>query len=136
MKTMHLFRVAQNIDGMFGAFVDENIAFGVTLEPRWNNNKENESCIPPDDYICKRVISPKFGNTFEITNVPERKHILIHSGVVLKHTTGCVIIGEQFEPYEEHNAVLFSGKAFAEFLERTKGMDSFILKIVDVRGWD
>jgi hypothetical protein len=42
---------------------------------------------------------------------------------------GCIILGEQFEPLNGRNAVLSSGKAFNEFIERTKDINEFKLSI-------
>ena len=116
-------------DGTFGMMLDGLTPFCLTLELEWKDNEPNESCIPDGDYICKRVNSPKFGNTFEVCNVPNRTAILIHKGNIEDDSHGCIILGEQFEPLNGKNAVLSSGKAFSEFIERTNGIDEFKLSI-------
>src|SRR3990170_3733275 len=116
-------------DGTFGMMLDGLTPFCLTLELEWKLNEPNESCIPDGDYICKRVNSPKFGNTFEVCNVPNRTAILIHKGNIEDDSHGCIILGEQFEPLNGKNAVLSSGKAFSEFIERTNGIDEFKLSI-------
>ena len=61
---MKLLRVENNrTHGTFGTFVMNDEAFCVTLEPPDKMNKKNISCIPALQYICKRTISPKFGET-------------------------------------------------------------------------
>lgn len=117
-------------DGTFGMMLDGLTAFCLTLERTWVNNEIGESCIPDGDYICKRVNSPKFGNTFEVTQVPYRSHILFHKGNLEGDSQGCIILGEQFEPLNGKNAVLASGKAFNEFIERTKDINEFKLSIL------
>lgn len=129
MKLFKLVRVSSIKDGTFGVLMDGDIPFAVTLEREWLNNQKGISCIPCDDYICKRINSPQFGNTFEVTNVPGRTLIEIHMGNILANTHGCIILGEQFEPLNGENAVLSSGPAFREFLKRTTGLDEFLLSI-------
>ncbi len=129
MKSFSVIRVAENLDGTFGVFLEENISFCLTVERRWINNERGKSCIPLGEYICRRVNSPKFGNTFQICDVPNRSEILFHKGNLMDDSHGCVIVGEQFEPLNGKNAVLSSGKAFDEFLARTKGLNEFKLTI-------
>jgi len=122
-------------DGTFGMMLDGKLPFCLTLERKWLNNKKGDSCIPNGIYLCKRITSPKFGNTFEITNVPNRTEILFHKGNIVDDSHGCIILGEQFEPIRtyEHglrNGILSSGKAFDEFIERTSGLQEFNLYIL------
>ena len=128
-RVFHLIRVAFTTDGTFGVFLDGGIPFCVTLERPWLHNQKNVSCINGGEYVCKRVQSPKFGNTFEITDVRGRSEILFHKGNLMDDSHGCVLLGEQYELLKGRPAILASGKAFSEFLERTKDIDSFILRI-------
>jgi len=126
-RIFRLHRIADITDGIFGVLKDDKIPFCLTLE-------NNDYYIPDGTYICKRVNSPKFGNTFEITGVNNRTHILFHSGNIEEHSLGCVILGEQFETvkiknYDLKNGVLSSKMAFAEFLRRTEGINEFKLII-------
>ena len=116
-------------DGTFGMMLDMVTPFCLTLEREWRNNEIGESCIPDGDYTCRRVNSPKFGNTFEVCDVLHRTAILFHKGNLMDDSHGCIILGEQFEPLDGRNAVLSSGKAFSEFIERTKDIDEFKLSI-------
>ena len=129
MRIFHLLRVAFTEYGTFGVFMDAGIPFCVTLERAWIHNQQGVSCILPGEYICRRVNSPQFGNTFEVTNVPGRSNILFHKGNLMEDSHGCVLLGEQYEPLNGQPAVLASGKAFSEFLARTQDVDSFILRI-------
>lgn len=116
---------------MFGVLIDGHTPFAVTLERKWNNNIRNISCIPPGSYVCKRIESPKFGNTFEVTNVVGRKHILFHWGNLYLDSHGCIIVGEEFGELRENIAVLSSRRGFREFIKRTDGIDAFMLKITE-----
>lgn len=103
--------------GVFGTLHNSSgIPFAVTLEKPWDDNKVNVSCIPAGDYICKKINSPKFGRVFELQNVPGRSHILIHKGNLVRDTSGCIIVGERFDPLEDKAAVLSSGDAFKELM--------------------
>ncbi len=129
MRIFKLIRIARLADGVFGVLLDDGVPFCVTLERPWLDNRRNVSCIPEGEHLCRRVNSPKFGNTFEVTDVPFRSHILFHKGNLKEDTHGCILVGEQYEPLNLMNAVLASGRAFQEFLYRADDIDSFVLKI-------
>lgn len=129
IRKFRLIRVSYLEQMTFGVLLDWKVPFCVTLERPWIDNKRSISCIPEGDYICERMQSPKFGDTFEITNVPERSHILFHKGNLKDDTHGCILVGEQYEPLRGENAVVASGKAFKEFKDRVKDIDEFILSI-------
>ena len=131
MRTMGLKRIAQNDDGTFGVLIDGMVTpFALTLENRWRNNEKNISCIPEGWYICKRIISPRFGETFQITEVPGRSHILFHWGNLDDDTQGCVLLGEEFGVLGGETAILSSKRAFKEFMTRLDGLDKFALNVV------
>ena len=135
MKRIDIIRIAENQHGTFGVMLDhdimrdEPIPFATTLELRWRNNIENGSCIPAGQYICKRVTSPKFGETFEITDVPGRANILLHSGNTLNDSLGCILVGKEFGKLDFITAILRSKAGFKEFMDKVKGVDSFDLTI-------
>lgn len=128
-KNFYLIRISSTTEATFGVLLEENIPFCLTLERPWLQNKRSVSCIPEGFYTCERVKSPKFGDTFEIVDVEARSHILFHKGNLSDDTHGCILVGEQFEPLGGENAILASGKAFAEFKERTKENNTFLLQI-------
>ena len=124
-------RVSYLPEGTFGVIIQDGIPFALTGELPWLNNLPQKSCIPIGKYICKRVNSPKFGNTFEITGVKGRTNILFHKGnVPKKDSKGCVLIGEQFEMMGLNVAVIASGKGYQEFMDRSKDVNGFELEIV------
>ena len=126
-------RVTENEDATFGVLINGDIPFAVTLEPSWEDNKKGISCIPSGPYSCKRVKSPKFGNTFEILDVLERTHILFHKGNSEHNTQGCVLIAEEFGKLHGRAAVLASGRGFTEFMYILQDVDEFDLIIEDYR---
>ena len=129
MKNFTLVRVAYIPDGTFGVLFDEDIPFCLTLEREWKDNKRGESCIPIGGYICDRVQSPKFGDTFKLQNVFRRSHILFHKGNIEDDSHGCIILGEEYGTLSGKTAVLSSGHAFKEFKRRLEGLNSFGLGI-------
>ena len=131
MKHFKLIRVAYIADGTFGVLFDEEIPFCLTVERRWINNLSNISCIPTGYYTCKRVQSPRFGDTFEVTDVEGRTYILFHKGNIDDDSHGCVVLGEEYGKYKGKVAVASSGRAFAEFKHRLRGVNEFILDIDD-----
>ena len=130
MKLFNLIRISGIEDGTFGVLLDDNIPFCLTLERQWLSNRKSESCIPSGEYICQRITSAHFGETFEVMDVKNRSAILFHKGNLLADTHGCIILGEQFESLDGKNAVLASGKAFDEFMKRAEGENEIKFSIM------
>ena len=71
------------------------------MEPPWHDNRPNRSCIPAGLYEVLPHRSPRYGACYLVSDVPERSHILIHSGNVggdvdlglHTHTLGCLLPG-------------------------------------------
>jgi len=68
---------------------------------------------------------PAFGDTYEITDVPNRSHILFHQGNVVADTRGCVLLGTHYGQLGEARGVLQSRKAVASFLSQCGETGSF-----------
>ena len=140
MTVLKIKSFASTSEGTFGVMFYQNklgewIPFCVTLERKWQNNEKGKSCIPrPSEYLCKRVTSPTFGNTFEIM-VEGRSAILFHKGNLDDDSHGCVLVGEMFDPIYDKAwqgwspGVAASGKGFAEFLDKLKNENEFKLVI-------
>lgn len=134
MKSAELLRIFQRLDGTFGILSIDGFPICLTVERSWLNNQIGISCIPTGQYLCRRVQSPKFGDTFEVTNVLGRTEILIHSGNVDDDSHGCIILGENFEPWTTGQLSVASSKvAFGEFLKAFEGQDKFELIIRGIR---
>jgi len=132
---MILKRIANTEHGTFGILLSGGIPFAVTLENPWINNKENESCIPIGQYICKKYRSFKHGKTYEIIDVPNRGHgepIIFHKGNTDSNTRGCILVGEEFGILDDEPAILRSGNGFKEFLNKIGNKNWFNLIIMDV----
>lgn len=130
MRQFKLIRVVYIPDGTFGVLFDyDNSPICLTLEREWRNNEKNISCIPRGKYVCKRVESPKFGDTFEVLDVPGRSHILFHKGNIEDDSHGCVVTGLKPGRYKGKVAVKFSKKAFGNFMNLLNPDDWFELEI-------
>lgn len=138
IPTIRLIRVEENYDhGTFGVLLINSQLFSWTLEPKDEENKSNISSIPAQQYECKRYSSPKYPDTFEITNVPDRFNVLFHSGNTDDDTAGCILLGNTIGKLKGNRAILNSGNTFNEFRSTMKDMldlcksDSFHLTIVE-----
>lgn len=131
MKYLHIKRVATGSQGTFGALIYNGIPFALTLEREWLDNHRGVSCIPEGAYICKRVKSPKFGDTFEVTDVKGRSHILFHKGNLADDSHGCILVGEKFGNLGSNSGILESGAGYGEFMNLLAGEQSFSLTITN-----
>lgn len=130
MKIVEIIRVEEHpIWGSFGVLRIDKHVFCVTLEPPDIFNTVGKSNIPPGQYICKRTESPRFGDTFEVTNVPGRTHVLIHPGNSAHDTNGCIIVAQHYGKLLDGDpAVLNSGDTHKALL-RELGRSDFHLTI-------
>ncbi len=129
MKEITVKRIGENDDGVFGVILDGITPFALTLENPDLNNLRGKSCIPVGEYLCVRYSSTRYPDTFIVTNVPDRDYILFHVGNTDKDTAGCILVAEEFGELNKKTAILSSKKGFAEFMERLKGFERFLLKI-------
>ena len=129
---IELLRVGQSNRGTFGVLRQREIPFALTLERPWVDNQSNVSCIPAGSYTCQRIRSPKFGDTFEVMNVPNRSHVLFHKGNTLDDTHGCILVAEEFSGTFERPMIVSSARGFGEFLALLEGQTTFDLLVLDV----
>ena len=128
---LDLIRVGSSARGTFGVLRCGAVPFVLTLERPWHNNQINSSCIPSGHYRCERIRSPKFGWTFEVKSVPDRTHVLFHSGNTIEDTHGCILIGEEFSGTWDRPMLSSSRRGFIEFLNALEGINAFELHILD-----
>lgn len=130
---LELIRLEENYEyGTFGVLKLNKSVFCVTLEPRDELNAPFISSIPAQQYLCKRIMSPKFGNTWEVTNVPEREDVILHPGNLVIHTEGCIVLAEHYGKLRGNRAVLNSGKTFEKFMLSTVAWNILHLTIKEV----
>lgn len=119
--------------GYFGVLFDDKDPFVVTLERNWEDNQHDISCIPTGEYISRyRPNLPHYGNTYEVTNVPNRTDILIHKGNYMRDSKGCILLGNYFDRLKDVLMVADSGTAYTKFMNRLDGEMEFKLVIQNV----
>ena len=113
--------------------INDNV-FWIAERP-WRGNKKEISCIPSGTYTCKRYVSKRFGETFEVTEVPNRTYILFHVGnFPEKDSHGCLLVGSSLMPNAP--AVASSKNAMTKFREILKDAESFELRIQETYPFD
>ena len=103
-----------------------------TIEKPWKDNTPYKSCIPADTYDLVRVNSPKYGeNMWEIQDVPNRTHILIHVANWSKDVLGCVGLARGL--FKDLEGVSNSGNAVSEFYKMSEHLGTMPVTIVNGR---
>ena len=137
-----IIRVERSDEGIFGVLKLEGRCFCVTLELPWYSNKSTSdtpndssdiSSIPDGTYICYRVQSPSRGEVWQLQDVPNRQHVLIHAGNTVKDTLGCILVAQYFGKLQGNRAVLNSGTTFSQFMDVTKQVNRLDLMIDSYR---
>jgi hypothetical protein len=129
-------------DGTFGKLYLPGSDPLYTCEDDWRDNAKGKSCIPAGTYVLKRTIHHKHGiPTFEVTGVPNRSRILIHSGNTEEDVEGCILVGlsrgrklvkdedHPERPLVKKEAVLESRLAFRRFMVQMAAVDEATLTI-------
>lgn len=136
MLESYLIRYKTGDHGTFGRLYLKNWSCFM-LELPYFDNKRNISCIPDGDYICKIVKSPRFGYVFGLLDVPNRSHILIHSGNwagdvskgFKSNSNGCLLPGMiKGSDKRGQKTVWRSRQAIRGIMKHTK-REPFLLKI-------
>lgn len=132
-----LMRQFTSDQGTLGHLLDEtNQRLFYTLELPWRDNRRKISCIPLGEYLCTWVRSPRFGWVYTVNDIPDRSHVLIHSGNLAgdtskgftSHVEGCILLGNYKGSVNGQLAVLSSRPAVSRF-NSLMDKESFILKI-------
>ncbi len=134
---VEIIRLEENYDhGTFGVMKINKEVFCWTLEPRDEENAQNISSIPVQQYVCKRVktglssvLRLGLDETFAICDVPGRTDVRFHPGNTDNHTLACILMGETLGKLRGDRAILNSGKTFLRFMNVLEGYDEFHLTI-------
>jgi hypothetical protein len=85
-----------------------------TIEKPWKDNQPFISCIPEGYYRLGRRNSPRFGpNDWEVLEVPNRTHILLHVANTADDVVGCIGLGSSV--WADLGGVGSSRKAMNQF---------------------
>ena len=130
---LELIRLEENDQfGTFGVLRINKQVFCVTLEPSDRLNAPFVSNIPAQQYICKKVISPNYGKTFEVTKVPNRTNILFHAGNEMRDTVGCILLAQHFGKLNYNRGILNSGVTFRNFINKLRDYEEAHLTIKEI----
>lgn len=138
MKVLTLRRFPETPDGIFGAlFTEDGFPFCPTLELHWKDNRPKESAIPIGEYVCLRIISPRFKyEVYELQNVPNRTNVEIHAGNSICDIEGCLLLGRAYGVVDSKigliHGVQESKVTLERFMATMKNDPSFKLVIQNV----
>lgn len=96
----------------------DNLAFGVMsyLSAWWYTAENGTLRIPEGTYLCKWTLSPRLKKyTYEVTGVPGRKGIRIHSANFPRQLKGCIALGEKKGTVNGEPAIFVSLAAVRAF---------------------
>lgn len=128
--TLNLTRFCDSEMGTFGELEMPNGLVLYTVERQWLDNKRNISCIPTGTYVCVRRKYHRGGYlTFEVRDVVNRSHILIHVANTHTDVQGCIGVGFSLGTLKDLWAIKDSKNAHDAFMECLIGIDSFDLVI-------
>jgi len=130
MKELNLHRFKSTEQGTLGILTAEGFS-AKTIELPWNDNVDAYSCIPVGEYEIMIRLSPRFGWSYIVKDVPDREYILTHWGNVAgdtragfkSHSEGCIIIGTYHGKLNGQDAVLASRIKFNRFMTYMSGED-------------
>lgn len=124
MLHLSLRRFLSSSKGTLGVLLDDYGVLVHTLELPWLSNTPRVSSIPTGSFRATRVVSPKFGPTFDV-EVPQRDLIRFHPGNTIADTDGCILTGCGHSGM----SVVSSREAFARFLAYLNGVNQFVLHV-------
>ena len=118
------------------------MARAMTLEPKWANNKPFVSCIPDTAgnfiYYVALYDSPKHGECFLLSLVPDRTDIEIHAGNFFDDTTGCILVGNSYKDIDgDGNMDVVDSKTTLETMIevfKSTGQSCIPIEVISVDG--
>ena len=132
---LELLRVENTKDHTIGVLriKDTQIEIARTMEDAWKDNARNISCIPQGVYKVIRHTSPKYGNCFMVSNVPNRDYILIHAGNYATDTEGCILLGESVATNVAGKRMVTNSKVtVGKFMNLMREVSEFTLTVKEV----
>lgn len=128
--TVRIIRLEEDHNyGTFGTLLINGEIFCTTLEPPDFQNEHGLNSIPAKQYLCSRVISNSWGETFEVRHVPDRFYVFFRPGNHVHGTKNCILLGQCPSKFQGDRAKLNSGATFQRFMDEMKGVTTFHLTI-------
>lgn len=113
------------------------------LERPWLCNSQNISCIPEGLYVLTQRSSAIVDRTtkgahkigWEVTQVTQRSHIMIHPGNWAKDSEGCLLPGNSIS-YTPNGGVMVANSVatFNQLMEKLSVADDWLLQITTKSG--
>lgn len=119
-------------NGVFGELFIDGSRFCTTLERPDLNNEPEVSCIPTGEYKCHRHTSLKFGEVWELEDVPGRADILIHPANLYTELRGCIALGTNRGIVNGQKGIINAREAVKEFMDKTAKEEFITVKVVEV----
>ena len=117
--------------GTFGELKLPNGKKFFTVEKPWEDNKKNKSCIPDGLYLLEKRVYDKGGYVcFELLDVKDRSHILIHRGNTKNDVSGCIAVGKHLGYVDGLWAVTNSRAAFEEIMEELENYENLYIDVM------
>lgn len=134
---LHLMRVAILPSGAWGVLKWFGQPICVTLEHTYEGIRDpvRWTKIAPGRYTCERTRYHRGGyDTWLIVggDVTPQRRIMIHKGNDEDDSSGCVLVGEQYQPLNGRPAIQQSGKAFDELMLLSTDYDELELLVTNV----
>lgn len=143
-KRVQLFRTFGDNNQTLGVWIVTDKKLGIdfiarTLELADRANASNVSCILPGKYICKYTqshsLKDKFGKPlkcYEITNVPARAGVRVHSFNFYNQGRGCISMGDAHKDINADGLPdnIHSGDTISAF-EKHMNYEDFELEIIN-----
>ncbi len=126
---LELVRLEESEEGTFGMLRLNKRCLCLTLEPQDRENERDRSCVPAQQYRCRRVVSPRFGETFALGDVPGRDAVLLHPGNTAADTRGCILLGERLASPDGPRGLRDSRRAHETLMRLLAGRETFHLTI-------
>ena len=133
MKVIEIVRLEESAEGTFGILKINKEVFSFTLELPDRENEASRSSIPAQQYIVKRIQSPKHGDTFRVFGVPGRTYINFHPATFVTELEGCIALGETIKKLKDgRRATVNSGDTFRHFMKEMGDDTEFHLTISEM----
>lgn len=137
LKKVKIFRTDKSDKETLGVLSVDNFVCK-TLELPWKDNANSISCFTPGKYLCKHTRSNSFSAsqgkdvfTYEITGVPGRSGVRIHSANYVSELRGCIALGDAHKDINMDGLkdVVHSGATVKAF-EELMNYEDFELEII------
>jgi len=131
VKKISLIRVENTATHTLGCILVNDRYVCMSMENPWQDNKPNVSCVPTGLYEVGYDISPKYGLSLKVKDVPDRTHILFHAGNTAEDTRGCILPGQGVSFFGDRRAVTSSRNALSLLTSLLPDDELLLLEVIN-----